>query len=199
MKISVILAHPDSSSFNHAIAKTTIETLKRKGHEVFFHDLYQEKFDPLLPSGEIPKDVPLPTDIERHCKEASEVDGFVIIHPNWWGMPPAILTGWVDRIMRPGLAYEFLETDSGEGVPIGLLKAQKAIIFNTSNTETEREEKTFLDPLETIWKNCIFNLCGVRDFHRKMFNIIVTSTKEQRENWLGEVREVVAMGFVDTE
>ena len=33
-------------------------------------------------------------------------------HPNWWGMPPAILKGWVDRVVRPGLAYEFLEGDS---------------------------------------------------------------------------------------
>jgi len=99
--------------------------------------------------------------------------------------------------MRPGLAYEFLETDSGEGVPVGLLKAQKAIVFNTSNTETEREKKTFLDPLETIWKNCIFDLCGVQEFHRKMFNIIVTSTKEQRENWLSEVSEIISRVFKD--
>lgn len=195
MKISVILAHPNPSSFNHAIAEKTLETLRKNGHEVLFHDLYQEKFDPLLPSIEIPKDVPLPNDIKRHCKEASEADGFVIIHPNWWGMPPAILTGWVDRIMRPGITYEFLETDSGEGIPVGLLKAQKAIIFNTSNTETQREKITFLDPLETIWKNCIFDLCGVHEFHRKMFNIIVTSTKEQRENWLEEVKETVSSNF----
>ena len=123
------------------------------------------------------------------------MDGIVIIHPNWWGMPPAILTGWVDRIMRPGIAYEFLENDSGEGVPNGLLHAQKAIIFNTSNTETERELEAFLDPLETIWKNCIFELCGVHDFHRKMFNIIVTSTKKQREHWLEEVKESVSSIF----
>lgn len=195
MKISVILAHPDPSSFNHAIAKTTIATLNKCGFEVFFHDLYQEKFDPLLPAEEIPKDVVLPQEIDIHCKEASEADGFVIIHPNWWGTPPAILTGWVDRIMRPGLAYEFVENDNGEGVPNGLLKAQKAIVFNTSNTETKREKTVFLDPLETIWKNCIFDLCGTHDFHRKMFNIIVTSTREQRENWLEEVEETVSSVF----
>ena len=195
MKISVIIAHPDPSSFNHAIAETTVATLKKTGHDVFYHDLYKEKFDPLLPNEEIPQDVPLPSEIETHCKEAADVDGFVMIHPNWWGMPPAILTGWVDRIMRPGIAYEFLENDSGEGVPNGLLRAQKAIIFNTSNTETEREIKVFLDPLETIWKNCIFDLCGVHDFHRKMFNIIVTSTKKQREHWLEDVKETVSSIF----
>lgn len=195
MKISVILAHPDPSSFNHAIANTTTETLRKQNHEVTFHDLYKENFDPCLPSAEIPKDIDLPPEIQRHCEEASKADGFVIIHPNWWGMPPAILKGWVDRVIRPGVAYEFLENDGGEGIPNGLLKAKKVIIFNTSNTEAEREKNTFLDPLETIWKNCIFDLCGVPEFHRKMFNIIVTSTKEQRENWLNEVKETVSKNF----
>ena len=150
MKISVILAHPNSSSFNHAIAAKTVATLKREGFEVYFHDLYKEKFDPLLPAEEIPQKAFLSDVIKEHCKQASEVDGFVIIHPNWWGTPPAILTGWVDRIMRPGIAYEFLENDNGEGVPNGLLNAHKALVFNTSNTETEREKEVFLDPLETI-------------------------------------------------
>ena len=195
MKISVILAHPDQASFNHAIAQQTIIALKNNGHEVFFHDLYQENFDPILPSEEIPKDVLLPPVIATHCKEVSIIDGFVIIHPNWWGMPPAILTGWVDRVMRPGIAYEFLENDSGEGVPSGLLKAKKAIVFNTSNTETEREKTVFLDPLETIWKNCILDLCGVPDFHRKMFNILVTSSENQRKMWLNEVEEIVSKVF----
>jgi NAD(P)H dehydrogenase (quinone) len=195
MKISVILAHPNKKSFNHAIAKTTTETLKQNGHEVFFHDLYEEKFDPILPTVEIPKDVTLPYEIEKQCKEISEADGVVIVHPNWWGQPPAILKGWVDRVIRPGVAYEFLENDKGEGVPTGLLKAKSAIVFNTSNTETEREKKIFGDPLETIWKNCIFDLCGVKNFYRRMFNIIVISSEEQRKNWLQEVRQTVDKYF----
>lgn len=57
------------------------------------------------------------------------------------GQPPAILKGWVDRVIRAGVAYEFAEGDSGEGVPIGLLKAKSALVFNTSNTLEERELK----------------------------------------------------------
>jgi len=85
----VILAHPNEKSFNHAIATTAIELLKQNGHEIFFHDLYEEKFDPILPTEEIPGDVPLPSEIERHCREISEADGVIIIHPNWWGQPPS--------------------------------------------------------------------------------------------------------------
>ena len=195
MKISVILAHPDKKSFNHAIAATAVKTLQQNGYDVCFHDLYKEEFDPILPAEEIPKDAPLPPVIEKHCNEISKANGIIIIHPNWWGQPPGILKGWVDRIIRPGVAYEFLEDDTGEGIPKGLLMAEKALVFNTSNTETERENRLFGDPLETIWKNCIFDLCGVQDFSRKMFNIVVVSSEEQRKEWLQEVQRIVTEKF----
>lgn len=191
MKISVILAHPERESFNHAVVAAAVETLNKNGHEVYFHDLYQEKFDPLLPSEEILKDASLPPDIEKHCREISQAQGIIVVHPNWWGQPPAVLKGWVDRVIRPGVAYEFQEGDKGEGVPIGLLKAKSAIVFNTSNTEAEREKKVFGDPLETLWKNCIFSLCGVSAFYRRTFNVIVTSTPQQRKTWLDEVCQTI--------
>lgn len=187
MRISVILAHPNDGSFNHAIAQTAVERIEGNGHKAFFHDLYKEGFDPLLFSEEIPKDAPLPAVITEYCEEIAAADGIIIVHPNWWGQPPAILKGWVDRVIRPGIAYEFLESDSGEGVPNGILKAKAAIVYNTSNTETEREKKVFGDPLETIWKNCIFGLCGVTNFYRRMFGIVVTSTEMQRREWLDEI------------
>jgi NAD(P)H dehydrogenase (quinone) len=191
MNISVILAHPDKTSFNHSIATTILETLRQNKHHFWFHDLYAENFPPLLPHEEFDKNAQLPSKIEQHCKEICSADGIIIIHPNWWGQPPAILKGWIDRVIRPGRAYEFLEGDNGEGVPNGLLKANSALVFNTSNTETEREQKVFGDPLETIWKNCIFDLCGVTTFYRRMFNIIVISSEEQRRKWLADVRMTI--------
>jgi putative NADPH-quinone reductase len=191
MKIFVVLGHPQPGSFNHAIAETVVKTLQDMGHTVHYHALYAENFDPILPAEEIPKDVALDDVIQTHCNEIAKAEGIVIVHPNWWGQPPAILKGWIDRIIRPGVAYEFEEGDSGEGVPIGLLKARTAIIFNTANTSKEREDTVFGDPLELLWKNCIFDLCGVPQFYRKMFRIIVTSTEQQRKAWLEDVQQVI--------
>jgi putative NADPH-quinone reductase len=195
MNILVILAHPDKASFNHAIAVTAVTQLEKNGHQVIFHDLYEEQFDPLLPGEEIPTDGNITTEVETHCQELSQSEGIIIVHPNWWGQPPAILKGWVDRIVRPGVAYEFEEGDSGEGIPVGLLKAKTALIFNTANTPVERELTVFGDPLQALWKNCIFDLCGVNSFARKMFTVIVTSTREQRQCWLKEVEEMINMYF----
>jgi len=195
MNISVILAHPDITSFNHAIAGTVVNKLKENGHEVNFHDLYQERFDPLLFHDEFIKEASLPNAIALHCREIASANGIVIVHPNWWGQPPAILKGWIDRIIRPGVAYTFLEEDSGEGVPQGLLKADAALVFNTSNTPAEREEAVFGDPLQRIWKDCIFDLCGVTSFYRRMFRVMVTSTKDERVQWLKETEEAVNRFF----
>ncbi|HWR58976.1 MAG TPA: hypothetical protein VN328_08830, partial [Thermodesulfovibrionales bacterium] len=85
--------------------------------------------------------------------------------------------------------------DGGEGVPRGLLKAKTALVLNTSNTLQERELSVFGDPLETIWKNCIFGLCGVDIIFRKTFGVIVTSTEQQRMVWLKEVRGIVTEYF----
>jgi putative NADPH-quinone reductase len=195
MKILVILGHPDKNSFNHAVAAAAVQALRNNGHAVMFHDLYEEKFDPVLPVQEIADDVILPTSIELNCRDAAAADGIVVIHPNWWGQPPAIVKGWVDRVLRPGVAYRFLEGDSGEGVPKGLLKVKSAVVFNTSNTPEKREREVFGDPLEPLWKNCIFGLCGVKKFYRKMFCVIVDSTMEQRQAWLGEVEEIINLYF----
>jgi NAD(P)H dehydrogenase (quinone) len=195
MKISVIFCHPNEKSFNHAIAARAVETLQGNGHDVVFHDLYAEEFDPILPAEEIQRDVALPPMIERHCTEIAAAEGIVIVHPNWWGQPPAVLKGWIDRVMRPGIAYRFNEGDRGDGIPQGLLSAKAVLVFTTSNTPAEREQTIFGDPLETLWKNCVFGLCGACNFHRKNFEVIVTSTEEQRQAWLKEVREVTARYF----
>jgi putative NADPH-quinone reductase len=195
MEISVILAHPDRRSFNHAIAHAACRTLERGGHSVRFHDLCGEGFDPLLTASELDTKGQPPQEMDRYCEELRRSDGLVIVHPNWWGQPPAMMKGWIDRVFRPGVAYRFQEGDKGEGIPIGLLRARTAIIFNTSNTAPEREMHEFGDPLDRLWRKCILEFCGVKNIVRETFSIVITSTPEQRAAWLRRVEETVKASF----
>lgn len=195
MDISIILAHPAPGSFNHALAGAVSLQLAQNGHVVRLHDLYKEQFDPVLAAGEIAADATLPPAVATHCAEIAVAEGIVIVHPNWWGQPPAILTGWVDRVLRPRVAYRFLEGDGGEGVPVGLLKAKTVLVLNTSNTPSARERSVFGDPLELLWENCIFGLCGVKDVRRRTFSVVVTSSPEQRDAWLAEARTLADEAF----
>jgi putative NADPH-quinone reductase len=191
VNILVILAHPVPGSFNHAIAREVAEVAVNLGHTVIPHDLCAEGFDPLMQGSEFAKDAELPSEIERHCRELGEADGIVIVHPNWWSAPPAILRGWVDRVMRPGRAYEFVPDGKGGARPVGLLRARVGMVFNTANTPQEKEEALFGDPLEVHWRKVVFGLCGVQRVVRRNFSPVITSTAEQRRQWLEEVRRLV--------
>ena len=188
MKVLVIVAHPNQGSFNHAIASSAISKLRENGHEIVFHDLYVEKFDPMLPVSEFPEGAELTPELEAHCADLTSADGIVIVHPNWWGQLPAVLKGWVDRVFRPGVTYQPVE---GEALAYGLLKTKSAVVFTTSDTPYDREMEQFGDPLDTIWKNCIFGFCGLDNVYRENFAIVVISTPEQRAQWLDRVQEVV--------
>lgn len=193
MKVLVVLGHQNvaQTSFCHAIARAAVEELRAAGHEVLYHDLYAERFDPLLPQVEIPKDAAVDPVVRRHCDEVKAAGGYVVVHPNWWGQPPAMLKGWIDRVFRQGVAYDI----GPQGAILGHLKGKVAVVFTTSNTPREQELALYGDPLENLWKTCIFGFCGVTDFGRRNFDPIVVSTPAQREQWLGEVRRTIRDRF----
>lgn len=195
MKISVILGHPYERSFNNAIAETIVKILTKKNHEVMFHDLYQEHFSPIIPGSELVSDHTEDSLVRIHQQEIREADGIIIIHPNWWGQPPAIMKGWVDRVLRENIAYTFPAEDNGGGLPIGLLKAKIGLVFNTSNTPEKRELDVFGDPLERIWKDCIFDFCGVSNFDRIMFRVVADSSLDERKKWLVQVQDMINRYF----
>jgi NAD(P)H dehydrogenase (quinone) len=195
MKVSVILGHPSTRSFNSAIARTVVKTLRQTEHKVIFHDLYREKFDPVLPNGEKAKDARLPRQIKEHCEQLVHADGLVIVHPNWWGEPPAILKGWVDRVLRVGYAYDFPAGPKGKaGLPIELLKTRIAVILNTSDTPALRENMVLGDPLQILWKNTL-SFCGIKKYHRHMYRVVVTSSPARRASWLRDVRKRIKKLF----
>ena len=132
--------------------------------------------------------------IQELREKVTAADGYLVIHPNWWAQPPAILKGWIDRVFCQGVAYEF----GAQGSIVQHLAGKRAVVITTSNTPRDIELEFFGDPLENLWKNCIFGFCGVQDFQRRNFESIVMSTLEQRRQWLDEVKQIVAERFPTT-
>jgi putative NADPH-quinone reductase len=187
----IVVANPSTTSLSHAMASAAERVLIAHGYKIAFHDLYAEHFDPVQPAGEAANTSSSNQLVEQHCSELSRADLILVFHPNWWGQPPAILKGWIDRLFRLNTAYAYPAGVGFEGVPLGLLRARHALVFNTSNTSPEREATVFGDPLETLWKNCIFGLCGVTSVVRRTYTPVSGSTCEQRAAWLAEVTALV--------
>ncbi|HET6356310.1 NAD(P)H-dependent oxidoreductase [Streptomyces sp.] len=193
MRIGVYLAHPRPGSFNHAVFDAVVEELRGRGCHVLAHDLCAEGFSPLLSADETGTVQSAPSahdsQVALHRTELATLDAMVFVHPNWWGMPPAVLTGWVQRVLAPGVAYKL---GTAEGEPTGLLKAGRALVLNTSDTPAAREESEFGDPLQRIWSACVLPFVGVADVRRVVFRTVTDSADETRAAWLDQARRQAA-------
>ncbi len=192
MNVLVIFAHPYNKSFNYAIYQRVLSTLSDGGHNVITHDLYAENFDPVLKGYEAASDGP-PTDeaIVEHAKHLTWADAIIIIHPIWWGQMPAILKGWVDRVIKNGIAFTFREDENGNEKRIRLVKLKKAVVINTANSSIEKEKETLGNAIENLWQKSVFAFLKVKDFNRKTFRIIANSTLDERKKWLEDTDDYI--------
>ncbi|MET7643339.1 NAD(P)H-dependent oxidoreductase [Streptomyces sp. NPDC005426] len=193
MRVGVYLAHPRPGSFNHAVSDAVVEELRDRGCHVLAHDLCTEEFAPVLTADEtetVRSATPTrDAQVASHRAEVATLDALVLVHPNWWGMPPAVLTGWVQRVLAPGVAYKL---DAADGEPAGLLKARRALVLNTSDTPADREESEFGDPLQKIWAACVLPYAGIADVRRVVFRTVTDASDERRASWLREARQHAA-------
>jgi NAD(P)H dehydrogenase (quinone) len=188
----IVVSHPDTASFSVAIALQSETVLKDLGYKTHFCDLYADGFNPLLTKDEV-RGLGTGDPITLRYRDLlASAEVLVIVHPNCWGSPPAMMKGWMDRVFAEGSAYAFEKANDQGDAPRGLLHTRAAVVFNTSNTEEERERTVFGDPLERIWKDCLLRYCGVRNVVRRVFRIIATSSVADRRRWLDEVNCVVA-------
>ena len=193
--VSLIIAHPRPAGLCHAIADAAARALHDAGYAVLRHDLYAEGFDPVMRADEALSRVSTDPLVEAHCTEIAEAAGIVLIHPNWWSGPPAILKGWADRVLRPGVAYGFSGADANKGAPAGLLKARAVLVFASANMPREVEQKLLGDPLETLWKKSVFAQCGVHTYRQRVFAPVAGATPAQCAAWLDEAAQVTREVF----
>ena len=126
----VILGHPASSSFNGSVAAEYCDAVRACGQTAMLRDLYAIGFDPLLKNEERPDQpgfVPSPeVQDEVELIKASSV--VALVYPIWFGMPPAIIKGYVDRVMGAGLIARDIKTGTGPR----LLQGKRLVILSSS-------------------------------------------------------------------
>jgi putative NADPH-quinone reductase len=132
MRVVVVVAHPVSTGFTHAIAAIAKGTLDAVGHKVTMIDLYAEGFRTAMTREErnaYHGDQPiLDPIVERHAALIKQADALVFVYPTWWSMMPAILKGWLERVMVPGVGFVF---DESGHVRRGLTNVRRVIGIST--------------------------------------------------------------------
>lgn len=113
MRTLVVRAHPLEESFNHALWERATRALERAGHTLDMIDLYADGFDPRLSAADRANyhatSLPLPDDIAPYVDKLRRAEALVLVFPVWCFGVPAILKGFFDRVLRPGVAFDIAE------------------------------------------------------------------------------------------
>lgn len=186
MKTLVVYAHPNPRSFCHAILEAVTEELTGAGIPHSVRDLYALGFDPVL-RGEDFVAMQAGTcreDVLREQKFVKEADLIIVIHPVWWFGMPAILKGWIDRVLSYGFAYGM---DNNELK--GLLGGRRVALFTTTGgDESAYVQFGFGEAITVTEDRGVYGFCGMEvPLHRYLYGL-PSSTADQRATMLERVR-----------
>jgi NAD(P)H dehydrogenase (quinone) len=133
MRVLIVYAHPSGESFNAAILDVVRRQTETSGAQVRVIDLYQEGFSAVMTARDWVQYEDCAVNrsgIERYCEDVSWCDTLIFVYPTWWYGLPAILKGWLDRVLVPGLAFD-LPQKEGDNIAPGLSHIKRLAVFTT--------------------------------------------------------------------
>lgn len=201
--VLIVLCHPNPRSFNHAVAASVKQRLETLGRKTAFHDLYAEGFDPVLSRVELSRRFSFDELVQRHYRDLESAAGIVVVHPEWWNQPPALLKGWIDRVLGPGIGYEFEGEEFLPKRKVALLGGRRALVLATTDAEppeaigdSQKEAVTVpSEPLlSSLWRET-FGYCGITDFHFRILYAMRAIDPADRRDWLDRAADLSAELF----
>jgi NAD(P)H dehydrogenase (quinone) len=108
MRALIVFCHPHAASFNAAVRDVVVERLRRAGAEYRICDLYARGFQPVLTGLEWQSYLDCPanqTSVDQDVADLRWCNALIFVYPTWWYGLPAMLKGWLDRVMLPDVAF----------------------------------------------------------------------------------------------
>lgn len=133
MRALIVYCHPKETSFTAAVRETVLERLRFAGAEIRVIDLYRRNFAPVL-SGEeldIYEDTPANrVPVAQDVEDVLWCDALIFVYPTWWYGLPAMLKGWLDRVLLPDVAF-LMPDGENDNIRPGLTHIARLGVFTT--------------------------------------------------------------------
>ncbi len=186
MNTTILLAHPWHGSFNKAIFDTVTGKLANLHKPYQIIDLNKDGFNPVMTEKELALfsrgqfSDPL---VGKYQKMLADTDELVVIFPIWWGDSPAILKGFIDKVMLKGFAYE----QGASGLIGKLTHIKKGYVITTSETPTFVYKEHLGNPIDSIFLKIILQSIGVKNNVWINKDMVFSGGQESRVAFLKEI------------
>lgn len=192
MRILIIQGHPDSESYNWALAQVYQQAAIEAGHSVKRINVSELDFNPNLQYG-YRKRTELEPDLIQAQQDILWSEHIVLVSPIWWGSLPAILKGFFDRVFLPGFAFEKIENSKVRWKR--LLKGRSARIICTADQPAWFYWVWYKRPSYNALKKLTFEFVGISPVKATFIGPIRLSSNAFREQWLKKVSKLGNRGL----
>lgn len=181
MRVLIVLDHPWDQSLCHAIKDALLSGLTEAGHTGDVIDLHADGFDPVMRRDELAVYTrgivldPRVTDYQARIMQAQHI---AFIFPLWWEVMPAMLKGWLDKVLLPGFAFR--ESD--------VAPLLTHLTGATAITTMGAPEITYNSVERALLKGTM-GFCGVTHTHYINFLDVGNASREQVGHWLAEIAD----------
>ena len=190
MRVAIVFNHPYEGSYCNAILESVKQGLYRAGHEIDVIHLDQDKFNPVMTAEDLlafrnKKSIdPQALDYIQRIKAA---DHLVFIFPIWWELMPALMKGFIDKVIFPGETYDY--TNSGYGMITLLDNLKSATVITTMNTPAIMYKFMYGNAIKKSLIRGTLKKSGIKNVKWLSLNMVKASSSAKRAKWLKKIEK----------
>lgn len=194
MKVVIVFNHPYEGSYCNALLQSVIKGLQKARHETDLIHLDKDHFNPVMTAADLKgfrDKQPVDPKVLEYNQRIQNADHLIFIFPIWWELMPAMTKGFIDKVIFPGVAYDYTNTGNTRMKPLWT-NLKGATIITTMNTPHWLYSLLFGNAIKkamilgTFWK------IGFKNRKWISFNGVKMATQEKRTKWLTSLEKKMA-------
>jgi len=194
MNVTIVFNHPYEGSFCNAILNSVCLGLKEADHQIDIIHLDEDGFNPVMTADDLKafrEKQPIDPKVIGYKNRLEKADHVVFIFPIWWELMPAMMKGFVDKVIFPGLAYDYVNGSNTRMKP--LLDNIKGItVITTMNTPGILYRLVFGNAIQKSFMRGTFWKLGYKNRKWISFNRVKQVSDEKRQSWLAGIEKTFA-------
>ena len=185
-KIMIVVGHPQHNTFCEAIGKAYQSAAQAAGHDTKLFILADMTFDPILHDG-YRKIQPLEADLQTAYEALSDCEHLVLVFPLWCGDMPALMKGFIERILQPDL---IARENTEHAMNWSIFRNKTARIIMTMGMPVSVYRFWYgAHALKLLSRN-ILNFIGIKPVRHTLFGMVGTSKPQTHDGWVEQVRQL---------
>jgi putative NADPH-quinone reductase len=189
MKVVIVFNHPYEKSYCNAILKAVISGLRKSNYEVDIIHLDKENFNPVMTADDLKGFVnksPIDPKVIEYKKRLEGASHLIFIFPIWWELMPAMTKGFIDKVIFPGVAYDYK--------PNGFMKKkftnmQSITLITTMNTHSFFYRLIFGNAIKKAFFTGTFWKMGYKNRKWISLNMVKMVSEQKRKKWLVKIEQ----------